>query len=83
MYFPTPTKNVLRPKTKSCGGSSKLTVPLLSTFLNYFAIVLLILWSQMTKGCFLYIFLHKILILITKIVERKFLRPAAALVFNL
>ena len=83
MHIPTPTKNVLQPKSQSCGGSSKLTVPLLSTFLNYFAIVLLILWSEMTKGCFLYIFLHKILILITKIVERKFLRPAAALVFNL
>ena len=83
MHFPTSIKNVLQPRPQSCGGSSKLTVPLLNTFLNYFAIVLLILWSQMTKGCFLYIFLHKILILITKIVERKFLRPAAALVFNL
>ena len=83
MHFSTHTKNALQPKSQSCGDPSKLTVPLLSTFLNYFAIVLLILWSQMTKGCFLYIFLHKILILITKIVERKFLRPAAALVFNL
>ena len=83
MHFPTPAKIVLQPKTQCCGSSIKTDCPSFSTFLNYFAIVLLILWSQMTKGCFLYIFLHKILILITKIVERKFLRPAAALVFNL
>ena len=83
MHIPTPPKNVLQPKSQSCGGLLELNVVLLSTFLNYFAIVLLILWSQMTKGCFLYIFLHKILILIKKMVERKFLRPTTALVFNL
>ena len=49
MHFSTPTKNVLQPKTKSCGGLSKLTFPLLSTFLDYFAVVLLILGSEMTQ----------------------------------